>query len=128
MSFRGGGTRNLARGGTGGGRLTPPSSDFARVPKERRAKTVRRIVAFFRPYRGQVVVVLVAIIATSLIGLVNPYLLKLLIDDVIVGGQYERLNLYVGLMIVLPIVTGLIILIAIWLNFRLFRHAARSRS
>src|SRR6478735_5620224 len=108
MSFRGGGTRNLARGGTGGGRLTPPSSDFARVPNERRAKTVRRIVAFFRPYRGQVVVVLVAIIATSLIGLVNPYLLKLLIDDVIVGGQYDRLNLYVGLMIVLPIVTGLI--------------------
>ncbi|HEU0244328.1 MAG TPA: ABC transporter ATP-binding protein [Candidatus Limnocylindrales bacterium] len=108
MSFRGGGTRNLARGGTGGGRLTPPSSDFVRVPKERRAKTVRRIVAFFRPYRFQVVVVLVAIVATSLIGLVNPYLLKLLIDDVIVGGQYDRLNLYVGLMIVLPIVTGLI--------------------
>ena len=56
----------------------------------------------------QVVIVLVAIIATSLIGLVNPLLLKLLIDDVIVGGQYEKLNLYVGLMILLPIVTGLI--------------------
>jgi ATP-binding cassette subfamily B protein len=108
MSFRGGGTRNLARGGTGGGRLTPPSSDFVRVPRERRAKTVRRIVAFFRPYRFQVVVVLVAIVATSFIGLVNPYLLKLLIDDVIVGGRYDRLNLYVGLMIVLPIFTGLI--------------------
>jgi ATP-binding cassette subfamily B protein len=108
MTFRGGGTRSLARGAGGGGRLTPPSSDFARVPKERRAKTVRRIVAFFGPYRFQVVVVLVAIIATSLIGLVNPYLLKLLIDDVIVGGQYDRLNLYVGLMIVLPIFTGLI--------------------
>ena len=26
-----------------------------------------------------------------------------------------------------PIVTGLIILVAIWLNFRLFRRAARSR-
>ncbi len=52
--------------------------------------------------------VLVAIIATSLIGLVNPYLLKLLIDDVIVGEQYDKLNLYVALMILLPIVTGLI--------------------
>jgi ATP-binding cassette subfamily B protein len=52
--------------------------------------------------------VLVAIVATSLIGLVNPYLLKLLIDDVIVGHRYDRLNLYVGLMIVLPVVTGLI--------------------
>lgn len=52
--------------------------------------------------------VLAAILATSLIGLVNPYLLKLLIDDVIVGRKYELLNLYVGLMIALPIVTGLL--------------------
>src|SRR5829696_2231358 len=102
---RGGGS---GRRGGGVGRLMPPSADFERVPKERRAKTLRRIVAFFGPYRGQVVVVLVAILATSLIGLVNPYLLKLLIDDVIVGEQYDRLNLYVGLMIVLPIFAGLI--------------------
>ncbi len=88
--------------------MTPPSSDFERVPRERRGRTVRRIVAFFRPYRFQVVVVLVAIIVTSLLGIINPYLLKLLIDDVIVGGDYDRLNLYVGLMIVVPIVSGLI--------------------
>ena len=88
--------------------MSPPSDDFVPVPKERRARTVRRILAFFRPYRRQVVVVLVAIVATSLIGIVNPILLKLLIDNVIIGGQYDKLNLYVGLMIVLPIVTGLI--------------------
>ncbi len=118
MSFRGGGVRALARGSGGGGpgRLTPPSGDFERVPPERRARTMRRIVAFFRPYAMAVAIVLVAIIATSLIGLVNPYLLKLLIDDVIVGGQYDRLNLYVGLMIVLPIVTGLIGLGQTYLN------------
>jgi ATP-binding cassette, subfamily B, bacterial len=111
MTMRGGGARALARGGggTGGaGRLTPPANDFVRVPKERRAATVRRIAAFFRPYRLQVLVVLVAILATSLIGLINPFLLKLLIDDVIVGGQYDKLNLYVGLMIALPVLTGLI--------------------
>ncbi len=111
MTPRGGGVRALARGGGGGagpGRLTPPSSDFARVPPERRAQTARRVAAFFRPYRAQVGVVLAAILATSLIGLINPYLLKLLIDDVIVGRRYDRLNLYVGLMIVLPIVSGLI--------------------
>ena len=39
------------------------------------------------PYRSQVVVVLVAILATSLIGLINPLLLKLLIDQVIIGGD-----------------------------------------
>ena len=43
------------------------------VPPERRGRTVRRIAAFFRPYRVQVAVVLVAILLTSLLGLVNPY-------------------------------------------------------
>jgi ATP-binding cassette subfamily B protein len=108
MTLRGGGVRSMSRGSPSPGRLTPPSRDFERVPPERRAATVRRIVAFFGPYRVQVAVVLVAIIATSLLGIVNPYLLKLLIDNVIVGGQYQDLNLYVGLMIVIPIVSGLI--------------------
>jgi ATP-binding cassette subfamily B protein len=108
MSFRGGGARALARGGSGAGRLASPSGDFERVPPERRTRTIRRIAAFFGPYRAQIGVVLTAIIATSLIGLVNPYLLKLLIDEVIVGRHYDRLNLYVGLMIVLPIISGLI--------------------
>jgi ATP-binding cassette subfamily B protein len=82
--------------------------DFQRVPSERRGQTVRRIVAFFGPYRRQVVVVFVAILATSLLGLVNPYLLKALTDEVIIGRHYDRLNLYVGLMIAVPIVSGLI--------------------
>ncbi len=116
MSFTGGGARAIARGSTGSGgrsgrgpgRLGPPADDFVPVPPERRARTVRRIVAFFGPYRVQVGVVLVAILATSLLGLINPYLLKLLIDEVIVGGEYDKLNLYVGLMIVVPVVSGLI--------------------
>src|SRR4026207_969453 len=85
-----------------------PTQEFVPVPPERRDATIRRIVAFFRPYRFQVLVVLVAILLTSLIGLVNPLLLGVLLDQVIIGGDYERLNLYVGLMIVLPILTGLI--------------------
>ncbi len=86
----------------------PPSRDFDHVPPERRGQTARRIMAFFGPYRGKVAVVFVAIIATSLIGLLNPYLLKLLTDEVIVGRQFGNLNLYVGLMIAAPILSGLI--------------------
>ena len=92
----------------GGGMWGGPTQEFVPVPPERRDATIRRIVAFFRPYRFQVLVVLVAILLTSLIGLVNPLLLGVLLDQVIIGGDYERLNLYVGLMIVLPILTGLI--------------------
>ena len=92
----------------GGGMWGGPTQEFVPVPPERRDATIRRIVAFFRPYRFQVLVVLVAILLTSLIGLVNPLLLGVLLDQVIIGGDYEKLNLYVGLMIVLPILTGLI--------------------
>ena len=92
----------------GGGPFGIPNTDFEPVPKERRARTLRRIVAFFGPYKIQVAIVLGAILATSLIGLINPLLLGLLLDNVIIGGEYDKLNLYVGLMIVLPIITGLI--------------------
>jgi ATP-binding cassette subfamily B protein len=85
-----------------------PDRDFTPVPKERRARTFHRILIFFHPYRFQIAVVLAAILATSLIGLINPLLLGVLLDQVIIGGDYANLNLYVGLMIALPIITGLI--------------------
>src|SRR5258706_4886435 len=86
-------------------RLPPDSKP---IPKERRGRTIRRIAAFFRPYRGQVAVVTAAILLTSMLGLINPILLKLLIDDAIPRLDFSRLNLYVGLMILVPIVSGLI--------------------
>jgi ATP-binding cassette subfamily B protein len=103
-----GGSGGGGGGSRGGGPFGAPARDFTPVPKERRGRTLRRIAAFFQPYKVQVVIVLVAILSTSLIGLVNPLLLGLLLDQVIIGHDYSKLNLYVGLMIVLPIVTGLI--------------------
>ncbi|HEY7941565.1 MAG TPA: ABC transporter ATP-binding protein [Candidatus Limnocylindrales bacterium] len=113
MSFgRGRGTRGLrmAAGGTGarGGHGFGMAQPVVPVPPERRGTTIRRIVAFFRPYRLRVGTVAVAILVTSLVGLVNPFLLRLLIDDVFTAGHFQNLNLYVGLMIVLPIANGLI--------------------
>ncbi len=100
----GGGARTMG----GGGLFGRGMPDFTPVPPERRGQTLRRIVRFFRPYRRQVVIVLVAILATSFIGLINPILLKLLIDIAIPQRDWGLLNLFVGLMIVLPIVSGLI--------------------
>ena len=70
--------------------------------------TVRRVLGFFRPYRQRVAITIVAIIVVAVIGLVNPYLLKLIIDEAIPNRDLDRLYLYVGLMIALPILTGLI--------------------
>jgi ATP-binding cassette subfamily B protein len=108
-----GGRTRAATGGVagGGGRIggrRGGTSEFDPIPPERRGQTIRRIVAFFGPYRVQVGVVLVAILATSFIGLINPILLKLLIDIAIPERDWILLNVFVGLMIVLPIVSGLI--------------------
>ena len=116
MSFPRGQTRTATGGAVGGGARRMGGGgpfgrsigDFTPVPPERRGATVRRIVRFFRPYRTQVGIVLVAILATSFIGLINPILLKLLIDIAIPQRDWGLLNLFVGLMIVLPIVSGLI--------------------
>ena len=44
----------------------------ARLPPERRNRTVRRIAVFFAPYKTQVGIVTGAILLTSLLGIVNP--------------------------------------------------------
>ena len=105
-----------------GGLFGATGAAFERVPSERRAKTVRRIAAFFGPYRPQVAVVVGAILLTSLLGLINPFLLKVIVDEVIVGRHYGNLNLYVGLMIVIPIVTGLIGVGQTYLNNAVGQH------
>src|SRR5919109_3235733 len=105
------------RFGMGGFGDAPPP-----VPKERRGRTIGRIVAFFRPYRLQVGVVVAAILATSLIGLINPILLKLLIDIAIPEQDWGLLNLFVGLMIVLPIISGLIGVGQSYLNNMIGQH------
>ena len=89
-----GGVTGMGRGGGGGGGFGR-SADFTPVPRERRGRTVRRIAAFFRPYRWQVVVVMASIIVTSLLGVVNPYLLKLLIDEAIPQQDLFLLNVLV---------------------------------
>lgn len=107
----GGGARVSRRFGVAPDATRPPP-----IPPERRGRTIRRITAFFRPYRLQVVVVMAAILLTSVLGLINPILLKLLIDDAIPNLDFSRLNLYVGLMIGVPIVSGLIGLGQSYLN------------
>jgi ATP-binding cassette subfamily B protein len=79
-----------------------------KMSSEQRSRTLRRIAGFFRPYRVAVMVVMASIVLTALIGVINPYLLKLLIDEAIPNQDFAQLNLLVALMIALPIMSGLI--------------------
>ena len=94
-------------GGEGGGPTRPTG---AALP------LLRRAAHFFRPYRGRLAVIAAAIVASSVVGLANPYLLKLLIDDAIPKRDLGLLALYAGLMVVVPILNGGIGLAQAWLT------------
>ena len=72
------------------------------------ARTVRRVAAAFKPYKAQVVLVFIAIILTTVLGLINPLLIKLIFDDAIGKGNLNLLIIFVIIMTVTPIVTGII--------------------
>jgi ATP-binding cassette subfamily B protein len=78
-------------------------------------RTFRRIVGFFRPYRGRLGLISALIVLTVSIGVVNPILLKLVIDNLLSERpSLGLLYLQCGLMIVLPIVSSLI---GVWQSF-----------
>ncbi len=83
--------------------------------------TVRRVARTFRPYRGKVSVVGLAIFVTSVLGIVNPLLIKIIFDKDLfgtppadprcVGGPCPNLHLlyfHVGLMVAIPVISGII--------------------
>ncbi|MFV2061992.1 MAG: ABC transporter ATP-binding protein [Chloroflexota bacterium] len=100
------------------GRATFSKDDFTPVPKERRGETFRRMAGFFRPYRWQVVVVMVSIIVTSVLGVITPYLLKILLDEAIPDQNFALLNVLVVAMIAIPVITGLIGVAQTYVNNR----------
>jgi ATP-binding cassette, subfamily B, bacterial len=97
---------------------------FFRVPSEEDARpiarhTIRRVISTFGPYRAQVTLVGLAIVVTSGLGVVNPLLIKAVFDNALFGNppgtcaggtcpDMGNLYLYVGFMIAIPIVTGII--------------------
>ena len=72
------------------------------------SRTLRRVAQSFSPYKVQVVLVLIAILLTTVLGLVNPLLIQRIFDDAIGKRDLNLLIIYVGIMFITPIVTGII--------------------
>ncbi len=68
------------------------------------ARLMRRLLTYLGPYRRQVAIALVAIVAGSGAALAQPYLIKLAIDGYIAQGRSGELNrlavLYLGILLV----------------------------
>lgn len=72
------------------------------------AQTVKRVIQAFKPYKFRVLLVLIAILLTTLLGLVNPLLIQRVFDDAILKRDLRLLYIYVAIMFVTPIVSGFI--------------------
>ena len=73
--------------------------------------TVRRVAGVFKPYRRQIGVVALAIIASSALGVINPVLIKVIFDTALFCRgcpNLERLYLFVGIMVAIPVITAII--------------------
>jgi ATP-binding cassette, subfamily B, bacterial len=86
-----------------------------------RPGTFRRILKTFRPYRGRVAFVGLLILLISGLGLINPLLIKVVFEDVILaddptGDRWRLLLLVTGVMVVTPIIGGLLGLWQTYIN------------
>ena len=100
----------------------PPGGNWLLTSKIRKdaaptdSRTLRRVAQSFAPYKLQVALVLLAILGTTVLGLVNPFMISFVFDDAIGKGNAKLLFILVGIMFVMPIVTGLIGVVQTYLN------------
>src|SRR5438132_8029937 len=94
----------MRRGGHGHWPVTIPDPEAGPVNKH----TVRRVVAAFRPYRAQALVVGLAIVVTSALGVVNPLLIRSVFRALFPTPNLHRVYTLAALMIAIPIISGVI--------------------
>ncbi len=114
-------------GGGGGryGRMTRTGAGRDLPMRKADAQTVRRVAKSFRPYLREVAVVLLAIILVSVLGIINPYMLKFSIQYGFGQQNFKLLSLFVAVMIVTPILSGLIGVGQTYLNTRVGQQVMR---
>jgi ATP-binding cassette subfamily B protein len=114
VAFGGGpaGPRGPA-GGAGVPAQAGPRDEEGRraAPAARDPRLLRRVAELFRPYRWRLMLIAVAIVVASGLGVVTPFLTQRLFDDALFvqgGPQLRLLTFLVALMIVIPLVSALI--------------------
>jgi ATP-binding cassette subfamily B protein len=71
-------------------------------------QTFKRIILTYHPYRGQLAVVLLAILATTILNLAVPLMIPLVYDDALIHHQIDHLILYILIMVIATSLSGLI--------------------
>lgn len=103
---------------TGGGRSSGRIDPRDREQLAESPVSPRRVIAYFRPHRWQVAAVVALIVASSLVSMASPFLLRIVIDDAIPHQDVRLLLLTVGGMLLVTIATALIGVQQTWISTR----------
>src|SRR5437588_5310849 len=72
------------------------------------SRTLRRVAVAYVPIKFPSLLVLIAILLVAVLGLVNPFMIQFIFDDAIGKRNATLLFILVGIMFIMPIVTGII--------------------
>ncbi|CCH85606.1 ABC-type multidrug transport system, ATPase and permease component [Modestobacter italicus] len=107
---------------TGGGRRSgrPDPADKAQL--ERSPVRWSRVAGLFRPFRGQLAVVVALIVTSSAIALATPFLVRLVIDEALPQQDVRLLAWAVAGMVAVTAVTAVLGVLQTWLSTTVGQH------
>ncbi|MCZ2815274.1 ABC transporter ATP-binding protein [Modestobacter sp. VKM Ac-2984] len=108
--------------GRGGGRSGGRPDPADRAQLERAPVSWSRVAGLFRPYRGQLAVVVALIVASSAIALATPFLIRLVIDEAIPEQDVPLLGWAVAGMVAVAAVTAVLGVLQTWLSTTVGQH------
>ncbi|MBK8462342.1 MAG: ABC transporter ATP-binding protein [Nigerium sp.] len=76
---------------------------------------LRRVLALFRPHTGELLVVMLAVVAASLVGLAQPFLLRAVIDTALPERDVRLLAALVSGMVGVAVATAILGVVQTWL-------------
>ncbi|WP_246080962.1 ABC transporter ATP-binding protein [Modestobacter altitudinis] len=113
---------NTMQGRGGGGRSSgrPDPADKAQL--ERSPVRWSRVAGLFRPFRGQLTLVVALIVASSAIALATPFLVRLVIDEALPQRDVRLLAWAVAGMVAVTAVTAVLGVLQTWLSTTVGQH------
>ncbi|HVV18475.1 MAG TPA: ABC transporter transmembrane domain-containing protein, partial [Pseudonocardiaceae bacterium] len=112
------------------GHRRSPRTVTAAEKAQAREVSLRRIGRLFLPYRWQLTVVTVMIVASSVVGLASPFLLRAVIDDALPHRDVHLLVFLVAGMVAVAALTSAFGVVQTWISTRVgqqLMHGLRTR-
>jgi len=77
-------------------------------------KTFLRLLFYIKPYRGKLIIAFILAAVVTILGLLPPYLVKIIIDEVIIDKNFRLFTIIIGILLLVYILRSILI------SFRIF--------